>query len=549
MSGNSHGQDPFQKEPFELKPSENLVNPENAYAPPPPETENEAIKNPPADTPQDPSQESPLHEDAEGNDTTKDVEKHDSIYDESKNVSIPNGGLAEINFDLLDTGRYLLKVVGGPNNGAEFSMQSQQTYIVGTDPNSCDIVFHDTSVSRQHARLTISQDDEVFVEDLKSRNGTLVDGKAIEEKTSLPTNSVVTLGTTSFIVYDREGNMQTIISPFLPEIVKALKKEEIKPVEEPLESQVEPIAVAPAPRQKPLGTFIVIAIITGLFVLMAIGTAALFRSEPIELVDTSHADAQLATALTPFKGVKYSFNKSTGRLLLVGHVLTQSDKNQLLYNLQGKPFIKKIDDSGVVIDELVWQNTNQIINRNPAWKGISIQSPSPGKFVLTGYLQNRKQAEQLYDYITANFPYLDSLQRSLIIEQDVVQSVSNMLVNQGIRSVNVQFSDGELILTGGVPAGKQDAFAELLTEFKKIPGVRQVRSQVANLVTDQSTINISDRYEVSGYSKQGRVINVMVNGRIITTGDTLDGMTINSISPNTILLEKDGVTYRIDYTR
>ena len=494
------------------------MNPENAYAPP---TDDQMPES---------------------------EEKHDSIYTEEKPPNVANNGLAEINFDLLDTGRFLLKVVGGPNNGAEFSMQSGESYLIGTDPNSCDIVFHDTSVSRQHARLSITQDDEVFIEDLKSRNGTLIDGKAIEEKSPLQTNSVVTIGTTSFILYDREGNMQTIISPFLPEIVKALQKEE-ENTEAVAEAPVEPVPISLPHQEKPLGTFIVIAIITGLFILMAMGTAALFKSEPIELVDNSASAEQLKKVLEPFKGVKYSFNKETGRLLLVGHVLTQSDKNQLLYDLQGMKFIKNIDDKGVIIDELVWLNTNEILNRNPAWKGISIQSPSPGKFVLTGYLQNRKQAEQLYDYITANFPYLDRIERSLVIEEDIVSQVSSLLNAHDIRSVNVQFANGDLILTGGVPAGKQDVYLELQSEFKKIPGIRQVRSQVANLVTDQSTINISDRYEVSGYSKQGNRINVVVNGRIITKGDTLDGMMIQSISPNTILLDKDGVNYRIDYNR
>ncbi len=36
------------------------------------------------------------------------------------------------------------------------------------------------------------------------------------------------MGTTSFVLYDREGEMQTIISPLLPSIVKVLKDEENK---------------------------------------------------------------------------------------------------------------------------------------------------------------------------------------------------------------------------------------------------------------------------------------------------------------------------------
>ena len=88
-------------------------------------------------------------------------EKRDSIFkDEPGNEG--DQSLAEINFDLLDTGRWLLKVVAGPNNGAEFAMQPESSYIIGTDPSTCDIVFHDVSVSRQHAKLSVGKDDALI---------------------------------------------------------------------------------------------------------------------------------------------------------------------------------------------------------------------------------------------------------------------------------------------------------------------------------------------------------------------------------------------------
>jgi type III secretion system YscD/HrpQ family protein len=522
-------ENPSVPEPFELIPSKSK------------ETANRS------DNREEPVEESESNQAVE---SAQEEEKHDTIFSEEGEKPSPRaqGGFADIDFDLIDSGRYLLKVVGGPNNGAEFSMHTGESYLIGTDPNSCDIVFHDTSVSRQHAKIFIDPEGSVQIEDLNSKNGVLIDGKAIQGKAAVPHSSVVTIGTSSFILYDREGNMQTIISPLLPDIVKALNKEEVKE-EAAVASDAEALQLPPVKKERPLGAFIAIAIITGLFVLVAIGVNNLFKEQPVQLVDTSQAEKQLAEALSPFKAVKYSFNKDTGRLLLVGHVLTPAEKTQLLYNLQGLKFIKNTDDNGVVIDEYVWENTNAILNRNSAWKGITIQSPEAGKFVLTGYLDNRKQAEQLYHYITDNFPYLDRLEKNLVVDEEVQQKVTSMLTNIGIRSITVQFSDGILNLTGGVPASKQDAYLQLENEFKTIPGVRQVQSQVANLVTDQSTMNISDRYEVSGYSQQGSRINVVINGRIVTVGDTLDGLTIKSISPNTILLEKDNVPYRIDYNR
>lgn len=487
--------------------------------------------------------------------------EHISIFEEPAEKSI----FPEINFDLTETGRWLLKVVGGPNHGAEFTMQPASTYVIGTDPNSCDIVFHDTSVSRQHAKITVNEDDTIVLEDLKSRNGTFVDGKPLTGKETVPTNTLISMGTSSFVVYDREGEMQTIISPLLPSIVKVLKEEpkQEQPVPAESASIAEPPASKPAetappmvevPKKKEhaheaLGAFILIAIITGLFVIIGIGTTTLFKSQPVVTQQLIHPDRDLTQALSAFPNVKYSFNRGTGRLLLVGHVLTASDKNQLLYNLQGFKYIRSIDDSGVIIDEGVWREINQVLSQNPNWKGISIHSPTPGHFVISGYLKTRKQAEQLWDYMSSNFPYLDLLEKRVIVEEDVVTSIGNELQSHGFKDVSAQMNEGEVILSGNVQAGKMPDFDKAITSIKDIPGVRSIKNFVTELAPEQSLVNISDKYEVTGISKQGATTSVVINGRILTRGDVLDGMTITSIKPNAVFLEKEGIKYRIDFSK
>ncbi|MBS4166569.1 MULTISPECIES: type III secretion system inner membrane ring subunit SctD [unclassified Neochlamydia] len=484
-----------------------------------------------------------------------------SIFEES----LETANYPEIHFDLAETGRWLIKVVGGPNHGAEFTLQPSCTYLIGTDPNSCDIVFHDTSVSRQHAKITVTEEDTISLEDLGSRNGTFVDGKPLTGRESIPTNTLILMGTSSFVVYDREGEMQTIIAPLLPSIVKTLKEEpqELTPAPAPAaegEAPVEevptaaPPVIAPPPNKvyphEALGAFILIAIITGLFVIIGIGTATLFKSKPVVSQQVINPERDLTEALSAFPHVKYSFNRNTGRLLLVGHVLSGSDKTQLLYNLQGFPYLRSIDDSGVIIDEGVWREINQILSQNSNWKGISIHSPTPGHFVISGYLKSRKQAEQLWDYIASNFPYLDLLEKRVIVEEDAVSAISALLQNQGFKDISSQMNEGEVILSGHLPAGKMNDYNQTLIKIKEIPGVRSIKNFVAELAPEQSMINITDRYEITGVSHQGDVnTNVVINGRILTRGDVLDGMTIISIKPNAVFLEKEGVKYRIEYNR
>jgi type III secretion system YscD/HrpQ family protein len=481
------------------------------------------------------------------------MEPHeDTIFDE--NAPAGKDALAEINFEVLDTGRWLLKVLSGPNKGAEFSMQAANTYTIGTDPNTCDVVFHDTSVSRQHVRIAISSEDALSIEDLQSRNGTLMDGEPLKIKKALPPNTVVSLGTTSFIVYDREGEMQTIISPFLPSIVKVLQKEEEKKDGEKTgaPSSIQEETALQRAKEKAshhFGSMIAIAIIGGLLLIAGIGTVSLFQSHPVVVAEPVNIEGQLHDALSPFPSIKYQFNKTTGTLLLIGHVLTNTNRNQIRYNLEGLSFVRSIDDSGVIIDEFVWQEMNQLLTNNPNWRGITIQATAPGHFVLSGYLQTRKQAEQLSQYVSENFRYLDLLEKKVVVDEDVIAGVTSQLQTLGLKNAAVQVSNGELVISGNLPGNKTEAFQKLLKQFSGIQGVWNVRNLVTELPPEQTLINISDKYTVTGYSNLGNTISVVINGRILSQGDSLDGMAITTIKPNMIMLEKDAVKYRIDYSR
>jgi len=490
-------------------------------------------------------------------------EEEDSIFGEEEYKD--TGDLAQINFDIAEQGRYLLKVISGVNNGAEFPMQIDHTYLIGTDSSFCDIIFNDNSVSRQHAKLSIDNENSIYIEDLKSRNGTLVDGEPIKEKIKFDQNALITIGTTSFVIYDRESAMQTVISPLMPSIVKILQlkeetqrreseqREKDKALElekrEALNLQNEPKAKEKS--QGHVGAFILTAAVTGLFVLGGIATTTLFKSEPVVTEQNINIDEILAKTLEPFPSIKYNFNKSTGMLLLAGHVLTTTDKAKLVNNLQGLPFmIRNTDDNGVVIDELALREINPTLSRNQAWRSVSIQSTAPGKFILSGYLQTRKEADQLWDYVSNNFSYINSLERKIVVEEDVISQVSSLLMQDGFKDVTVQMSEGELTLTGFIPTGKETILETIVTDMKAIPGIRGVKNYVAALAADQSMINLTDRYDVTGSSLQGKGnLSVVINGKILIRGDTLDGMLITSIKPNAIFLEKDSIKYRIDYNK
>lgn len=491
-------------------------------------------------------------------------ESHDTIFEEENG----NPALAEIDFGVIETGRWLLKVIGGPNSGAEFYMQTGNSYVIGTDPQTCDIVFHDTSVSRQHARISVTPEDTLFIEDLKSRNGVLINGALIgEEKQELALSTIITLGTTSFVVYDREGEMQTIISPLLPSIVKVLQQEPAKveqatpataeqsestfdqksednpaPNPEPI---LEPQADQKPPR--PMGHYIVLSAIIGLFVLAGIGTTTLFHEEPIVVQTQENANELLKQALASFPSVRWTFNKSNGSLLLLGHVASMAEKNRLVYNLGDMKFIKSLDDSGIIIDEGVLNEVNSLLLNNSDWRSIRVYSPAAGQFVLSGTLKSRKQAEQLSSYLSLNFPYLDLLKKQIVVEEDVASQIQVWLQNAQFPDISVAMMSGEVTLTGSFPAEKANDLNDILSKIKQIPGVRIVSNQTRPQTADTGIIDISSRYPVTGKSRIGNRFTVVINGRILSEGDDLDGMSITKITTNHVYLQKDRDKFRIDY--
>ena len=77
----------------------------------------------------------------------------------------------------------------------EFVLESGDN-LLGRDPAAQVYVNH-TSVSRQHARISI-RSERATLEDLKSRNGTFLDGRKIHSPTDLHHGAIIGLGPITF---------------------------------------------------------------------------------------------------------------------------------------------------------------------------------------------------------------------------------------------------------------------------------------------------------------------------------------------------------------
>jgi type III secretion system YscD/HrpQ family protein len=441
------------------------------------------------------------------------------------------------------SGRWMLKVISGPNTGAEFGLDVGQTYVAGKDPSLCEIVFQDLSVSRQHAKLSVLDDGTVLVEDLSSKNGTYVNGHLLSALKSLVSQDVVAIGTTSFLVIDKEQTRETIFSPTPIPPIFVEKEEEKQTLEEEAETKKSfKDLVIPTKHLIFAGCFA--------FLLLVGVTSAisLFKSHPVSVVSMDD-EKMLKDIFKKFPGVEYSFNKPLGKIFIMGNVISGVEKQELYYLLKSLPFLQTIEDT-VVIDDIITSDMNAFISKNPSWRAVSITTLSPGKFTIRGYVQTLQDATALMEYLAQNFPYNEKLENQVVVANNLEAEIQSLLTEKGFINVTFQLASGEIVLGGRVNDQSEKQFDLLVKELKKMQGIRSVKNFVIMTTASTTRINLSDKYRITGTSKLGNISQyVVINGQILTMGDLLDGMSITQIESDAVLLEKDGLKYRINYNQ
>jgi two-component system, cell cycle response regulator len=102
--------------------------------------------------------------------------------------------------------RAQLTVISGPNAGRAHLIREKET-LLGRGKEA-HIALDDAGTSRVHARILLTQDGRYMLEDMKSRNGTFVDGKRIEGMRDLSSGDRINIGPNialSFAVLDAQA--------------------------------------------------------------------------------------------------------------------------------------------------------------------------------------------------------------------------------------------------------------------------------------------------------------------------------------------------------
>lgn len=117
---------------------------------------------------------------------------------------------------------YQLKMRSGPNPGMTFPLELEEI-LLGRDLAN-DITIGDPEISRRHVRFFM-RDDNIFMEDLGSTNGTFLNSERISSPKQLRVGDVITLGENVVLVFEKSSVDldATTVSPQVPQ------QEEIMP--------------------------------------------------------------------------------------------------------------------------------------------------------------------------------------------------------------------------------------------------------------------------------------------------------------------------------
>jgi ABC-type multidrug transport system ATPase subunit/pSer/pThr/pTyr-binding forkhead associated (FHA) protein len=127
----------------------------------------------------------------------------------------------------------IFTIVAGPNAGNKFEI-FQQEQIIGRNP-SVDIVIAHPEVSSRHARI-IYQGEQYFIEDLKSSNGTFVNGQRTQGLVALKDGDAIMLGPNIKLTFDlTKPKVQTVM-----EVIAEKTRAQPQPLQpEPVQQEPE----------------------------------------------------------------------------------------------------------------------------------------------------------------------------------------------------------------------------------------------------------------------------------------------------------------------
>lgn len=440
--------------------------------------------------------------------------------------------------------RYLLKIIGGPNQGAEVALGDGEITIGSA--SDCDLILSDTLASGKHLKLTVAGEAVSF---LPLELPVYLSGEEVtKEAHPLEFFKFVSLGTTHFVVGPVEGEWPSLTAADIP----ALKKREV-PAPGPVVEGAEGAAAAgvagrsSSPKvevpfyKKPLYVY---SAAGGLALLFLVGfMVAIFALRPPPPTKEQAKPADIVADIrdllkTEGFGDRVTVTPVKGIYLVEGWV-SQNQQKDTIINLLSD--YSNIIDFKLYSEEEVLQAVKDILTTRKL--PLSVKSLGSGKVGVKGYIGDVKEWELIKEELNRDVGGLVALEDSVLTGEKIEQIIQQALKKFEITDKVMLLPQRDFLLAKGMLA-KRDVPAlknAMETIEARVGFPVPVKNQI--LISESDKIYLDAKIESIIIGDGRDAIITTQNGQKLFRGGILPGgYIIEDITRKGIILRKNGQT-------
>jgi type III secretion system YscD/HrpQ family protein len=431
--------------------------------------------------------------------------------------------------------RFILKVLTGPNQGAELEL-SAGAYVIGS-ADECDVNFSDALVAPRHLSVELSEDSIVA----KRLDGKVfVDGKPmVDTRQTIKFFQFVTAGSTYFLFGPAGRDWPQGVPGPLP----------------PLEPETETKPESPAPSTKgpekpkdeasPTDRAKKVALLTFLlFSVLAVSSFLLMSLDRRDPPPPATAESILPGVKAVVQKQPYAEAVTVGirnsRVFVSGFVRTNAEARQLRGLVTRPDGLVACD---VVSDEEILADVGEILDSFRS--GLRAKMDSAGGVEISGFAGDTDTWNQLRTILESDLPGYPRLKFSVVSGNQVISEGEAILRQSGLTSlIHLEATSAGLTASGSVPAMEAEAWAQAKDKIRsELPAGVTLKDQVTS-GGDSSSV---DDYLLSSISMGPLPWVTLRNGMKLFPGAVLpNGWTLQTIQPESVELRQGDDTITID---
>ncbi len=430
-------------------------------------------------------------------------------------------------------GPYLLKLLAGPNQGAEIAL-NEETLLIGSG-QTADIVLSDSLVAAEHVRIRVEKNVVTLLAlapGVAYKTRVLEVGKVEELELFTP----VGIGTSYFVVGPRDARWPQ----FTLEELLSKEKEAI---------QLEATSHL-AGKIRTLSD----AALYGLLgaIVLAISLAfQLFWISPEKKESTESSGGTLhkkagAKALNNHdlknyietlkqdKGLRVE-QFENGDMLIAGYLDTFEELMQVeraLRPYQQTIRLKLIDNEGILA------SAKEILQSIKV--SMTPEALPKGGLKLTGYLTSREKFDELKERLMRDIPGLAYIEEALMTDKDILEKTEKLLASVGLEDkLMLGVDKGSLSLIGNLSVQQEDAWTRIYTTIRKELRPYLKVTQQVSILDDKAFLHWVFGDAVDSVTGGETPWVSLLNGQKLFVGAKLRyDYVLHSIEPNRITLTK-----------